>query len=474
MKPVCLKFKDSLSAYVDETLPEKRWEEISYHLAGCGDCRHEVLELRDLRSALAASCNPDVAAPSTLADRLEAIAGEHAADPLYISQGKACALPSKRRRRRKRAMQTGAALLAMTMAVAMLALVVAPEPRTILKPTEQARDQYAMYSTAVNVQEAVGAMLLAQGRGAHYGAPVAAQPMQAPHGKPLPISSGSAEQMMDHAAHTGASLTGTQQVWVTNGSGHFLTSDVQMSQVAGEGTHLVVLDADGGRFLSSFLPDFTVDEVRAPDQWRYFTYPALTEVVGRSAFVMEAQSEEVLAARWWIDSETGELLRSERFDTFGNPTIMVGFRELNLGEAQLPVDRSQLTSLSKASSSGARGWCVGFDDCPYELAGLPLVAYSSSPGDDEMSLIYSDGIHMISASWTDGVLQAPEPMSEGAASGLPSVSIWQAGDGVVSVATNGSRELLAKAVAGLPEQAPHEETLWQRFNRGMGRLTGLG
>ena len=39
MASVHERVREDLNAYVDQTLPPRRWEQISYHLAGCEDCR---------------------------------------------------------------------------------------------------------------------------------------------------------------------------------------------------------------------------------------------------------------------------------------------------------------------------------------------------------------------------------------------------------------------------------------------------
>lgn len=471
----CLKFRDKLSGFVDETLPPKRWDEVAYHLAGCKSCRDEVSELRELRSALNA-CAPAVdAPPSTLASRLEAIAGEEACQPLYLAQGEACELPSRRRVRRRRVAQTGAAVLVLAVSVAMLAIVMAPQPRRIDNPVATAREQFAMQSTAISVQEAVGAVLLAQDRGATFGA-TRARRGAVPKAGALPISSGAVDTMMSASSHSQLPLTGVQRVWVTANDGRFLTSDVLINRVPGEGANLVVLDQQGNRFMSSFLPDFQMADVTVPKKWRFFTYPQVARIADREAVIVEARAGENAVARWWFDVETGLTLRSERYDSQGRPTIMVGYERIKMGDAQLPSERNRLITLSRASAGQTRDWCVGFRTCPYTLAGLPLVAYASSEarGEQSMSLVYSDGIQTLTASWTEGRLVDDDDAVEAqAAVGLPTVSAWQAGQGVVSVATNGSRELLANATSELPPRAPYDSGLWPRLVGGMGRLTGL-
>ncbi|NLE96452.1 MAG: hypothetical protein GX596_00480 [Propionibacterium sp.] len=471
----CAKYREDLSGFVDEILPERRWGEVAYHLAGCRGCRDEVVEIRDVRSALS-TCTPhDLSAPSSLANRLEAIAGDAAEQPLYIRSDGPGKLPTKRDRLRRRLAQSSAAVLVVTLSVAVLAIVLAPDARLIVDPVGDAREQFAMQTTAISVQEAVGAVLLAQGRGAALGAPVDADPYAVPTGTSLPISSAAIDSILDQSYNADATLTGVQRVWVTNNDGGYISSDVLISRVPGEGANLVVLDREGNRFLSSFMPEMPTNEISVPDDWTFFTFPALARVTDRDAVIVEARSEGRAVARWWFDVDTGITLRSERYDTSGTPTIMVGYEQLTIGDAQLPSERTQLVSLTTATSGQTRGWCVGITRCPYEVADLPLVAYASSTarGEESMSLVYSDGVQSLTVSWAAGRLADGERIVAQAAAGLPTVSAWQAGRGVVSIATNATPEMLLEARAELPGESPHDEGIWTRLASGMGRLTGL-
>ena len=58
--------------------------------------------------------------------------------------------------------------------------------------------------------------------------------------------------------------------------------------------------------------------------------------------------------------------------------------------------------------------------------------------------------------------------------GLPQVSVWQVGEGVVSVATNGPRTLMAEVCRTLPQMRKNEFGLLERVGSGLGRLVGIG
>ena len=118
---------------------------------------------------------------------------------------------------------------------------------------------------------------------------------------------------------------------------------------------------------------------------------------------------------------------------------------------------------------------MGLPECPLELAGLPLVAHASS-GEGEKSyqrLVYSDGVRTLSVSWTPGVLAGGNRVSDDSP-GLPQVSVWQVGEGVVSVATNGPRTLMAEACKTLPQMQENKFGFVERMGSGLGRLVGIG
>ena len=156
MASVHERVREDLNAYVDQTLPPRRWEQISYHLAGCEDCRAEMLALCSVRNTLGA-CRASKA-PSSLAARLEQIAGDHADAPLYLAAGQG-QLPTSRVARRIAA--SGAALLTFAVVIVVLAALVAPEPVRIADPVGSAREQFSLSASAVSINEAVGAVLLA-------------------------------------------------------------------------------------------------------------------------------------------------------------------------------------------------------------------------------------------------------------------------------------------------------------------------
>ena len=468
----CERFRPDLSAFADGTLAPKRWEQVSYHLAGCASCRDEVAAISTLCSTLS-GCSRS-AAPDSLTAKLESIAGEHAEAPLYMAAGMGD-LPSIRRRRTRLAVRSGAALLAVMVSVVVLAVLVAPEPVRLADPVKSAREQYSMSSSAISVTEAVGAVVLAYERGADLGESSSYARRAMPHGG-SELGAEQAAALLRASTEADLTLTGVQRVWISNGDGRYRTADVHTTKVEGQGAMLEVMDARGDRFSSSFLPEFSARPVAAPERWS-FTQGVLPEqVAGRAAVRLVASDDGGAVASWWVDPTNGLLLWAERYDTTGAVSLAVGYTQLSLGTAQFHEDSlTQLIALQPATASGTAGWCVGLPTCPQEIGGLPLVAYSSSErnGATSMNLVYSDGIETAVVGWTEGVLGDAVTSRTDLASGLPTVSLWQSGPAVVSVTTNGSPELLAAISGQLPGEEPFAPTVLDRAAAGLSRLTGV-
>lgn len=467
----CDRTRPDLSAFADGTLPPKRWEQVAYHLAGCRACSDEVAEISKVCSTL--SLCRGSAAPDSLTARLESIAGEQAAAPLYMAAGGG-ELPSGRRRRVRRAAQSGAALLAMVVSVVVLAVLVAPEPVRLGDPIKAAREQYSMSTAAININEALGAVLLAHERGADLGEPTSYHRRAAPTGG-VGVAAEAAAAMLRAATESDRTLTGLQRVWISDGEGRYRTADVRVTKVEGQGAQLEVMDARGDRFSSSFLPDFGARPVDAPSGWRFTVGTLPEQVAGRAAVRLVATDDGRPVASWWLDATTDLLLWAERYDSDRAVSLAMGFTQLSYGAAEFRDDGlTQLIALQPASASEATGWCVGPPRCPQTAGGLPLVAYSSTQrhGVTSMNLVYSDGFETAVVGWTEGILGDDVTSATDRSAGLPTVSVWQAGHAVVSVTTNGTPELVAAISRELPAEEPCVRTLGDRIVAGLTRLTG--
>lgn len=470
--PCCDRIRDDLSAYVDQTLTPKRWEQVSYHLAGCADCRSELAEIDAVCSELSKCRRGDPSAG--LAERLERIAGEHAAAPLYMAHG-AGELPSARRTRSRRVAQGSVAMLVVVMSAVVFAVLVAPEPPRIANPVKGAREQFSMAASAVNTNEAIGAVLLAFERGAELGQPVSYEP-RSTDVEMESVSPARASTLLSAASTAPVSSTGVQRVWISDGSGLYRSADVRATRVAGEGAQLEVLDARGDRFMSNFLPVIATAPAEAPDGWSFFESVTPERVSGREAIHLQASNGDLPVASWWFDRDTGILLWSERYEATGAVSLAMGYQELTLGTAQLSADVKQQISLQPASTSQSDGWCIGLATCPQTLGGLPLVAYTASDRANHrsMTLVYSDGFESAVVAWTEGVLADGSEGTFAQGAGVPTVDLWQCGDAVISVTTNGSADLVGRISAELPEAAPYKASIMDKIKAGLDRLVPVG
>lgn len=478
VQPRCDRFRRDLSGFVDHTLPPKQWEHVGYHLAGCEACRAEVDELRRVCETLHTRAAASSAAPASLAERLQGIAGEGCDQPLYMATGEPGALPSARRQRSRRIKQYSVAAVATACTLFILCVLLAPEPYRVNDPVAQARSDYGLGMTALNVNPSFGAVLLAHSRGAAFSEPVSLHPRATLSSQAEPISHLDALALLSRSSADDLTYSGVQRVWIADGEGQFYVTDVSVSQVPDMGVNLGVLDANGREFSSWFVPANSNEMTGVPASWQFSLYSGQNQVAGRWTHLLEAtDSTGTPVSRWWLDSDTGQSLWAERYDVFGAPVLVAGFVELDLDHARLNVTDAELLFMHRASAASLnpeRSWCEGLERCPEEIAGLPLVGHTSSKvyGITTMRLIYSDGFRNISVQWTDGQWRSGEVVQD-SVKGLPDVAAWQAGDGVVSVATNGGLALLHAAMEELPEPAEFDPSLWDRAQAGAKRVLGV-
>ncbi|GAB3817597.1 hypothetical protein GCM10028820_18820 [Tessaracoccus terricola] len=477
----CGRFSEDLSAFADHTLPPKRWQQVGYHVAGCPACREEVDAIKRVCSRLSGSCAaPTTSTPESLAVRLERIAGGASHAPLYMAAGAPGELPSRRRERNRRLRQGGIAGLGALATMFVLALMLAPDPPTVENPVHMAREEYSLSITSISINETIGAVLLAHERGAQLSEPVTQRARTGIVGSPFEISAEAAAEALSQSIAADLTYSGTQRVWISDGQGAFYANDVRVDEVAGEGSTLSVLDARGDEFVSWFVPSSSCCSSSSPTGWTFFEYEGRDQVAGRWAKVIEARDvDNHTVSKWWVDTANGLVLWTERYDTFGRPTVISGFTDLELDRASLAPDGIELSVMNipvAVVSEPVQEWCTGLRYCPEMLAGMPLVAHASSEVGNRatMRLVYSDGFRSISVCWTEGLLAA-----DGATRvhddtpGMPEVEVWQAGDGVVSVATNGGLAVLDRAVSALPPEEAWQPTLLERFREGLARVGGI-
>ncbi len=457
----CRRYADDLSGFVDQRLGTRRLMQVSEHLIRCPQCRAQVEDLRAVRQRLS-SCRRSADLSASLAARLQGIAGEERDEPLYLST-------AKLRARRRSPLAAGAFFTSLAVVgLLVLSLALAREPVVVAHPVTDAREQYLMSLATINAHSGVGAVMWARERGTVAGPSVRLIAREVPASATISIDESQALGLLSGAKKP--SYSGTQRVWLLDGDQEHRANDVEINHVAGEGTSLTVLDADKQSSLTWFAPELGCCATALVDTaWSFAQYENSSVVAGRTSTVVEASLGDDVVARWWVDQHTGVLLWAERYTTNGDLTEVAGFTSIQYGNAQLATNSVGVASLETVVAVDSAGWCIGLQVCPLKLAGLPLVALSNST--NQQLLVYSDGVRMLSLTWTSGRL-ADATRVEDFTAGQPLVAAWQVDNGVLTVTTSSSPTLLDQACAELPGESPHRYGVFERIASGLGRLVG--
>ena len=210
-------------------------------------------------------------------------------------------------------------------------------------------------------------------------------------------------------------------------------------------------------------------------------------VSGRAADVVEARwpGSDRAAARFWLDTETGLVLRREVYDQRGRTTRASAFVEIALGEVAgerhlppaMPRAWSQEVDYTGREVMRDRGW-----HCPDSLPGsLDLV--DARRGGEKVApilhLSYSDGLATVSLFEQRGRLDADKldgyrPADQDGRriyvrDGVPQRVVWSAGGTVFTLVADAPAATVDKVVAALPHE-PVEQGGWHRLGRGLDRV----
>lgn len=291
--------------------------------------------------------------------------------------------------------------------------------------------------------------------------------------------------LLRRSVRVGSTLgfTGTQIATAWNGQ--TTTSEVlDVAQRPGGGRTVAVQDvadsSHGRRQISQFpVADGSVGPAhRALDALAaaYELEPAGSgTVAGRRAVEVVASRAEHVAARIWLDDETGLLLRQDVLDDAGRLHRMSAFLELRVG--------APAAASTPAPSTGA-GWShvvgpaelqrwrdQGFP-CPetlpsgYRLLDVRSETVSpggSAPGRPVLQLVYGDGLSAVSVFLQSG------PLDDGQLAGLtkvgeddsvvyekhgwPELLVWQSGRTVITAVGDAGPAELRAVLSGFPQPA---------------------
>jgi sigma-E factor negative regulatory protein RseB len=321
----------------------------------------------------------------------------------------------------------------------------------------------------------------------------------------------SAVRLLERSAEASRTVAYTGRVVVEDGS---QSQESTLLHVPGLGTVSMSAGSDGVRtpmYAADGRSGSFADAGRQLDllatNYRVLREAALdTTVAGREADAVVAEDEGVVAARFWLDRETGLLLRKELLDDEGAVRDRAGFEtfstkvdsglvERTAGEEQ---DDAWSEVLSDAALAQARqGGC----DCPEALpGGLTLVETRRAPAGSvgEVPVIhqlFSDGLVTVSLFSLAGQLSESDLdglqargytktridgldawVSGGTSAATRTAAVWQCEDEVLTLVTDDAAkpiEVVGSVLSALPPSTPAEDSsFWGRVSRGWDRVTG--
>jgi sigma-E factor negative regulatory protein RseB len=208
-------------------------------------------------------------------------------------------------------------------------------------------------------------------------------------------------------------------------------------------------------------------------------------VAGRPAQIVEAHREDSIAARFWLDEQTGLVLRREVYDVNGRTTSASAFIEISMTAPRmsqvpptLPESPKDEVTWDQLDEIEDDGW-----ECPRSLPGGSMTLYEARrvTGDDGevLHLSYSDGLSVVSVFQQWGSLDpkglhgyskvatpdGPVWVREGA----PTRVVWSADGTVYTVLANAPDDVVDDVVAAWPHEAP-DNGFWARLGRGLARV----
>ncbi|MCW2680365.1 MAG: putative sigma regulatory protein MucB/RseB [Frankiales bacterium] len=207
---------------------------------------------------------------------------------------------------------------------------------------------------------------------------------------------------------------------------------------------------------------------------------------GRAASIVEARRDDGrVAGRFWVDRETGMLLRREVFDQDGERVRSSAFVDLDVrpAAAAAPVPAMAVRTGGERPSEAAverlraDGWLV-----PQVLPDRFRLFQTRRNG-DVLHLAYTDGLSTLSLFAQEGELGS-EPM-EGFGTehvdgrpvwvrrAAPERVVWAGAGRVWTLVSDAPEDAVLAAVAALPRDAAPDDGLRSRLSRGLGRLGGM-
>lgn len=476
LPPACRTAREALDGGRDETA--------ATHLRQCPDCSLASLEMQQVLDRLKQASRPTTA-PDGLSARLAAIAGQEAAEPLWLAPSGDGSLPSPRRRRRRTLASSSVALVACVGMLFTLGLLLAPSLDEVADARVTANREFDLSLGIGAGAQAVNAVMASAQGGRLSPTPSIERPGVMTSLDWRSISQAEALAMVLASVDPAVGYVGTQRVTLSGGSG-FVTANVRVAQQPGSAISVAVHDSTGALINSGVLPARDSDRVSTlPPSASSFRVADGGTIAGHPATLLEAKrADRSLVARWWLSPELGQVLWNETFDSNGTLVRSAGFTELQLtsepptGINPLPL---QLSKAPAAVTSATRPMCTDGFNCAPVLAGFTLLSISSdSPNNPSVihAVYEKDGV-CVTVLQQRGRLA---PTSAGAApngreygiSADRSLITWQSGTVVYTVTTNAGPSVAQQVADDLPHDAPASTDPFSRSLSGLGRVLGLG
>ena len=296
-------------------------------------------------------------------------------------------------------------------------------------------------------------------------------------------SEAAALALLERASQAGRRLTYSGTQYVTSWRGDTTSSAVvelhhdpsRGSVVTGADEHAAPTSVLDPRMLTRLESAYAL-EVAGPGR-----------CTGREAVVVDARRlDGSVAGRFWVDRDSGVLLRREVFDGGGHRVRSSAFVDLEIhGQSW-----TSSPLLSLAARGGAErpapeavqrlrgdGWHV-----PEELPeGFRL--FETRREDEVLHLAYTDGLSTLSLFAQGGELGS-EPMKGFSAEQVdgrpvwvrraaPERVVWSGGDHVWTLVSDAPEDAVHAAVAALPRDPAPDTGLRARLGRGLSRLAGM-
>lgn len=322
--------------------------------------------------------------------------------------------------------------------------------------------------------------------------------------RPRPSTDAAARTAMDRAVEAPSSWAyqGTQVVAAMGGGGDEVSQVIEVTHTPEEGTTWRAATGGAGINAASHSAEPSLLGVGAVGLMaRYYSLrmAAPDRVAGRTADVVEAyrpgRPGAHPAARFWLDRESGIVLRREVYAPSGKPIRASGFFDVAVHRAAPATTEPGSGDGGADHQAGGRAWSRTLDasavdrmkrhgwDCPSRLPGpLELVdARRGGEGSSVVHLSYADGISSLSLFLLRGSLPREElrGFAREQVSGdtvwvsddVPRRVVWSSGGTVYAVVADAPRRTVDRAVVVLHASASQgQKGPVDRLGRGLDRV----